>query len=220
MDKQPRLVLIYGASGAGKTSSLRNFDKDEIALINIANKPMPFRGGFESSVSTKDYEEIKALMGKTKKKSIVLDDSGYLLQDFFLNHTNENTGKMVWDLYTKMAIQHYKLLEWCLGRLSPDQIIYTIMHEETDDSGRIVPAIMGKALREKLNFEGLYVMTMRAVAEENKHKFLTKTAGNDVVKMPMGMFEEASIDNDLKMVDNKIREYYNLKPLKEEKNGD
>ena len=33
----------------------------------------------------------------------------------------------------------------------------------------------------------------------------------------MNMFEDKRIDNDLKMVDTTIREYWELKPLKEDK---
>ena len=36
-------VLLMGASGSGKSTSLRNLPAEETAIINITNKPMPFR---------------------------------------------------------------------------------------------------------------------------------------------------------------------------------
>ena len=36
-------VLILGASGSGKSTSLRNFDPAEIGVFNVASKPLPFR---------------------------------------------------------------------------------------------------------------------------------------------------------------------------------
>ena len=36
-------VLIYGKSGSGKTTSLRNFKEDEILYVNIERKMLPFR---------------------------------------------------------------------------------------------------------------------------------------------------------------------------------
>ncbi len=36
-------VLILGESGAGKSCSLRNFEKEDVAIYNIAGKPLPFK---------------------------------------------------------------------------------------------------------------------------------------------------------------------------------
>ena len=36
-------VLILGESGSGKSTSLRNFNEDEIGIFNVAGKPLPFR---------------------------------------------------------------------------------------------------------------------------------------------------------------------------------
>ena len=68
--------------------------------------------------------------------------------------------------------------------------------------------------------EGLYTIVLRATNENGKFQFRTKTAGNDIVKTPIGLFEEELIDNDLKLVDNTICEYYeiNKEEKKEEEN--
>jgi hypothetical protein len=42
--------------------------------------------------------------------------------------------------------------------------------------------------------------------------FRTQTNGADKAKSPIGMFDSVEIDNDLKYVDTKIREYYELPP--------
>ena len=38
------LIAIVGASGTGKSSSLRNLDSTETFVINVASKPLPFKG--------------------------------------------------------------------------------------------------------------------------------------------------------------------------------
>ena len=63
-------VLIIGKSGSGKSASMRNFGANDLALINVINKPLPFKGYFNSTVATDDYETIKAALNKTVKKSI------------------------------------------------------------------------------------------------------------------------------------------------------
>ena len=35
-------VLIMGESGSGKSTSLRNFEPEEISILNVAGKPLPF----------------------------------------------------------------------------------------------------------------------------------------------------------------------------------
>ena len=36
-------VLVLGASGSGKSTSMRNFEESEIGIFNVAGKPLPFR---------------------------------------------------------------------------------------------------------------------------------------------------------------------------------
>ena len=38
------LIAIVGQSGTGKSSSIRNLDPTETFIINIASKPLPFKG--------------------------------------------------------------------------------------------------------------------------------------------------------------------------------
>lgn len=61
-------VMILGESGTGKSTSLRNFAPDEISLINVDGKPLPFRGKFNSIVQTDDPERIIKLLLSAKKK--------------------------------------------------------------------------------------------------------------------------------------------------------
>ena len=35
-------VLILGESGSGKSTSMRNFEPDEVGIFNVASKPLPF----------------------------------------------------------------------------------------------------------------------------------------------------------------------------------
>ena len=55
------------------------------------------------------------------------------------------------------------------------------------------------------------------VADENKHVFLTQSNGISTAKSPMDMFD-LEIDNDLKMVDETIRDFYGLN--EEDKNNE
>ena len=51
------LVMLYGQSGTGKSASLRNFNPDGVAVINVSGKPLPFKSNLKTAVSN-DYRRI------------------------------------------------------------------------------------------------------------------------------------------------------------------
>ena len=208
-----QLVLILGQSGSGKSASMRNFAHDELALINVNNKPLPFRGKFDSTLETTDYMQIEKAILQTQKKSIVIDDAGYLITDQFMKGHRENKGNAVFELYNDLADNFYKLIKWCQSRVPDDKIVYFVMHVDKNDFGESKPKTIGKLLDEKVCVEGLFTIVLTAECKEGKYIFHTKTDGLDVTKTPIGMFEDAEIDNDLKAVDTTIRDFYNLEPL-------
>ena len=45
-------------------------------------------------------------------------------------------------------------------------------------------------------------------AKGEEHYFITQSDGTNTAKSPMGLFDSLKIDNDLKLVDDTIRKYY------------
>lgn len=204
-------VLLIGKSGSGKSASLRNFSEDELALINVMHKPLPFKKQFKSVANTDDYMDISKKIFATEKKAIVIDDAGYLITNYFMsNHSKAGAGNAVFSLYNELADRFWTLIEFIKNRLPDDKVVYIIMHEDKNEFGDIKPKTIGKLLDEKVCVEGMFTIVIRATVESGKHIFLTQSDGNDVTKTPIGMFEDAQIDNDLKLVDTTIREYYGL----------
>ncbi len=204
-------VLIIGKSGSGKSTSLRNFDENELALINVIKKPLPFKKKFKSTINTDDYATIMKNIFKTEKKIIVIDDAGYLITNQFMNkHSSSGSGNGVFNLYNEIGDCFWTLIEFIKNKLDDDKIVYFIMHEEKTDAGDIKPKTIGKLLDDKICVEGMFTIALRCMVDNNKHYFKTQSDGYDIAKTPMGMFENAEIDNDLKMVDKTIREYYEI----------
>lgn len=212
-----QLCLILGPSGSGKSTSMRNFAKDELALINVNKKPLPFRGKFDSLLETTDYDQIQKAIMSTQKKAIVIDDAGYLITHQFMSGHRENKGNAVFELYNDLADNFYRLIKWCQTRIADDKIVYFVMHIDKNDFGETKPKTIGKMLDEKVCIEGLFTIVLTAECKDGKYIFHTKTDGLDVTKTPLDMFESDDIDNDLKMVDEKIRDYYSLAPLTDKK---
>ncbi len=197
-------VLIIGESGSGKSTSMRNFKENEIGVVNVLGKPLPFRNSLKS-VTTDDYEMIKQIIEKAKTPAVVIDDSNYLITNEFMR-TSKDSG---YQKYNDMGNHFWDLINY-VKSLEGDKIVYFFMHSETTDDGRIIPKTIGKMLNEKVCIEGMFTIVLRAMYDNGKYVFKTKTNGYDVCKTPLDMFSEEFIDNDLKLVDNTIREYYQM----------
>ena len=203
-------VLIIGKSGSGKSTSLRNCTNNpEWNMVNVLNKPLPFKGKIPSVV-TDDYQQVMKSLAGSKAKSIVVDDAGYLITNYFMkNHSSKGAGNAIFSMYNTLADNFWNLIEF-IKKLPDDKIVYIIMHEDINDFGDIKPKTIGKMLDEKICLEGMFTIVLRCVQENGKHLFITQADGGAVSKSPMGMFETLEIGNDLLYVDKTIREYYGL----------
>lgn len=196
------LVMIYGQSGTGKSTSLRNFKNEDVAVVNVSGKPLPFRGGIKP-YNSDNYQKIMAAISKTDRKSIVIDDATYLMVNEFMR-TAKQTG---YQKYTDMAVSFNQLIEFAAS-LPDDKIVYFMGHSDQADDGREHFKTIGKMLDNYVTVEGRFTIVLKTVVQDGKYMFATQNNGQDTVKSPMGMFDAALIDNDLKSVDDAIREYW------------
>lgn len=198
-------ILILGESGSGKSSSLRNFDPGEVGIFNVASKPLPFRKQL-AHVDNPGYQKILAGLQKPKLKTYVIDDSQYLMVfDSFEKAQETGYGK-----FTAMAQNMYSLLRTIQVGTPPDILVYFLHHTDKTDDGRTRAKTLGKMLDNQLSFEGMFSVVLLCKTDGNAHWFETQSDGTTCVKSPMGMFDTQQIDNDLKLVDTKIREYWGL----------
>lgn len=203
-------VLIIGKSGSGKSFSLNTFLENEVGLINVLGKKLPFQTGIKS-VDTDDYATIKSILTGAKTNKIVIDDAGYLMTNQFMRgHSKGKGGSAVFDLYNQIGDDFWELIRYISLKLPENKIVYLLMHEEKNDFGDIKPKTIGKMLDNQVCVEGMFTIVLRALVSDAKHLFRTKTDGSDVTKTPVGLFAEETISNDLKAVDTAIRSYYKL----------
>ena len=194
-----------GESGSGKSASLRNFDPEDVSVFNVAAKPMPFRKKLPTK-ATADYGAIMASINASRKKTFVIDDSQFLMCfESFAKAKDTGYGK-----YTDMALHFYNLVQFVIRQTPPDVIVYFLHHTEVEsNSGKIKAKTLGKMLDSQLTLEGLFSIVLLCVSDGRSHNFITQSDGLTTAKSPMEMFDPV-IENDLKFVDQTIREYYGL----------
>lgn len=204
------IVLILGNSGTGKSASMRNFKRDELGVINVASKPLPFRSDI-ATLNTANYGQVMGIITKAKTKSIVIDDCQYLMAFEFMKKASVKG----YEKFTEIANNFYNLVQCAIKNTAKDTIVYFMAHTETDANGNDKMKTIGKMLDEKITVEGMFTIVLKTVVDTGKYYFSTQNNGHDTVKSPMGMFdgyllENGLIENDLKRVDEIIREYYGL----------
>ena len=206
-------VILYGKSGTGKSRSLKNFGEDEILFVNTVNKRLPFPKKFKYEYKTTSVESVKTAllkMGEHGIKTAVIDDFGYQQTAKFMAEHTKKSGGSQFDLYNSIADDAYGLIMFIKNKLPDDVLVFLVMHEETNDYGDTKLKTIGKLLDQKVCVEGLVTVCLRAMKEgTNKYFFRTQSDGADISKSPEELFD-LQIDNDLKFVADRIREYWGL----------
>ena len=202
------VVFILGRSGTGKSYSMRNFDPSELAIINIQSKILPFRNGAKFTIANTDNVEkvIFALNElSTKYKAIVIDDFQYLMANEFMRRSTERG----YDKFTEIARHAWDVIDRV--RFLPNEtIVYIMCHTDTDNEGVERLKTIGKMLDEKIDLEGMATIVLKTNVSDGQYTFLTQNNGKDTVKSPFGMFPSYAIENNLKYVDEKIRNYFGM----------
>ena len=206
-------VLIIGESGSGKSTSMRNFQPNEIGVFNVSSKPLPFKSKIKC-VNTDDYIKIEnGIIGAKQTKTFVIDDAQYLMANEFMRTAKVNG----YQKFTDIALNFWTLVHMVIRELPKDTIVYFMGHIERDNNGNEKFKTIGRMLDEKITIEGMFTIVLKTVVQDGKYHFATQTNGMDTVKSPIGMFDQPMIDNDLKLVDIKIREYYDIEIAEEKK---
>ncbi len=207
-------VLINGKSGTGKSASLRNFKKSEVLVFSLHKTRLPFKTDINVKCLTnmaysERYDYIKQNIYKyqNKVKVFVIDDSDYLM--FFEQQQRAKEGGYA--KYNEIA-GHMIDLKNFIQTLNDDVIVYFLSHVEIDaNTGESRAITAGKLIDTQLGtFEALFENVLFTKIVDGNHVFVTNSDGTTTAKTSMGMFEEQEIDNDLKKVDEVIREYYGL----------
>lgn len=223
------LCAIVGNSGSGKSTSIRTLDPNTTFIINVASKPLPFKGAKKSYkpltkegdkwignlYNTSDVTKINQILtmiDKTKPeiKTVVIEDAQYLMAFEAMDRATEKG----YDKFSQIAANFYGVLKKVIN-MRDDLKVFVLTHAE--NTGDVLnPSwkikTIGKMLDSMITIEGLFTYVFFTHVEKNEndvmqYKLITQTDGTTTAKTPLGCFEDLLIDNDLQYICNKINEY-------------
>jgi len=199
-----RIVFILGDSGSGKSTSLRNLTSKDVSVMSVTGKELPFKTDIKVN-KTSNYETvIKWINGVSDRPIMVLDDANYLMSNFeFLTINEQGYGK-----FARNALGMVTVFNTIINKDS-DQTFYIMAHTEQSEDGKLHFKTTGKMISEKYNPAGITNIVLEAAFDDQSEKFVfrTKSDGRGV-KAPMGMFSDDVVPNDLKEVNETIKNYY------------
>ena len=219
-----KLVGIVGATGTGKSTSIKHLNPEETYIINVAKKELPFKGSEKLyNAEKKNYKEVddaneitrllKTISEKAPHiKNIIIEDSNYIMGFNIVAKATE-VG------FTKFSVMARDMVDLfrTARQLRDDIKVFYFTHPETvEDGGEIIGykiKTAGKMIDNQVLLEGLLTVCLYTNVEETKdgatYTFVTNRYKKMPAKSPEGMFSELKIPNDLQLVVDTLNEYYN-----------
>ena len=193
-----RLIFVLGHPGTGKSSSLRSFKKEEVGYISVTGKELPFKTDLKPVVA-KTTSEIKTLVEKSKKPVVVIDDINYL---FTFQVFGRSKDKDQFQVFRDIAGDFYDLVKTVIDKPT-EQNIYMFGHIELNEHNLVLLKTAGQSIRNNIAPEGLSNIVFESAVDLGEFVFKVKTDGTGI-KTPMEMFDDSTVPNDLKIVNDKI----------------
>lgn len=233
------IVGIFGMSGDGKTTSHiidkngnydpKNYggmDPDSHIIFNLDRKPLTLPPGLwcrerKNYILTPEpatFQDIKKVIEAVSKRPDIRSITFDTLNIYLAYKEFNDRKKLVYDQWRDIANDIIELNMLCNDKLRDDQIAYIMGHVElvTDADGqeKKMLSVIGKKSKRQMP-EGFYTTCLFTRMESdgegnNRHYFQTKAA-KSTAKSPMGMFDSFEIPNSLKLVDDHVRAFYDIK---------
>lgn len=224
------LCAIVGNSGSGKSTSIRTLDPKTTFIVNVARKPLPFKGAKKNYtllqkesdgsftgnlINTSNVDQIDQVLKYVDKKRpeikvVIIEDAQYIMSFEAMDRCTEKG----YEKFTQMASNFYSVLKNAMN-MRDDLKVFVLTHAE--NVGDVLNPqykikTIGKMLDSMITLEGLftYVFFTTIIRDDNNqpmYKLTTQSDGTTTAKTPMGCFETTLIDNDLKYICDKIDEY-------------
>ncbi len=154
----------------------------------------------------------------TIAETLTVVSVGFEVDKITISEANVVVAKATETGYSKfsvMAQQMVNLIQSAKKLRDDLTVIYFSHQEEVEDSGDIVTYKMktaGKMIDNQVKMEGLFTVVLYAITETKGEKtdyfFITNRYKKYPAKSPSGMFDELKLPNNLQIVVENVRKYY------------
>jgi hypothetical protein len=220
-----KLVGIVGSTGTGKSTSIKHLNPEETYIINVAKKELPFKGSEKLyNAEKKNYKEVddaneisrllKTISEKAPHvKNIIIEDSNYIMGFNMVSKATE-TGFTKFSVMAKDMVDLFRTAR----QLRDDITVFYLSHPEEIMDGQDIVGYKiktaGKLIDNQVLLEGLLTVCLYTTVEENKdgttnYQLITNRFRKIPAKSPDGMFPELKIPNNLQLVADSLKNYYN-----------
>jgi hypothetical protein len=220
-----KLVGIVGATGTGKSTSIKHLNPEETYIINVAKKELPFKGSEKIyNLENKNYKEVddaneitrllKTISEKAPHiKNIIIEDSNYIMGFNMVAKATE-VGFTKFSVMAKDMVDLFRTAR----QLRNDITVFYLTHPEEIMDGQDIIGYKiktaGKLIDNQVLLEGLLTVCLYTNVEENKdgttnYQLITNRFRKIPAKSPDGMFPELKIPNNLQIVADSLTNYYN-----------
>ena len=208
-----KAIMILGASGAGKTTSLEKLDPKATFYIDADGKGLSWKGWRKQyNKENKNYfrcddpEQIFGLMRQIDEKQkqikfLVIDTlNGCMVADE-MRRAREKT----YDKWMDLAQSVYNIVDYS-NKMRDDLTVILIGHTQTSDDGFTCMLTNGRKLNKICLESKMTTVLVSRINDNGEYVFETR-AKNSTAKTPRGAFDSDEIPNDITLVIDALKDF-------------
>ena len=208
-----KAIMILGASGSGKTTSLEKLDPKQTVYIDADGKGLSWKGWRQQyNKENKNYfrcdapEQIFSLMQQIDEKQkqikfLVIDTlNGCMVADE-MRRSKEKT----YDKWMDLAQSVYGIVDYA-NKMREDLTVILVGHTQTSEDGFTCMLTNGRKLN-KICLESKMTTVLLSRINENGDYVFETRAKNSTAKTPRGAFDVDEIPNDITIVIDALKDF-------------
>ena len=208
-----KAIMILGASGSGKKTSLEKLDPKQTFYIDADGKGMSWKGWRKQyNPTNKNYSRcdnpayIYGLMKtinatQPQVKYLIIDTlNGCMVADE-MRRSKEKT----YDKWMDLAQSVYNIVDYS-NKMRDDLTVILIGHTQTSDDGFTCMLTNGRKLN-KICLESKMTTVLLSRINENGEDVFETRARNSTAKTPRGAFDKDEIPIDITLVIDALKDF-------------
>ena len=208
-----KAIMILGASGSGKTTSLEKLDPKQTFYIDADGKGLSWKGWRQQyNKENKNYfrcdspEQIFSLMQQIDEKQkqikfLAIDTlNGCMVADE-MRMSKEKT----YDKWMDLAQSVYGIVDYS-NKMREDLTAILVGHTQTSEDGFTCMLTNGRKLNKICLESKMTTVLLSRINENGEYVFETR-AKNSTAKTPRGAFDTDEIPNDITLVIDALKDF-------------